>query len=97
MYQEVFTAIRAMNTRLPKERHVRALLAVPPIDRDVVKTAEDVRGWNRQRAAFAADLIAREVIARKRRALLIFGDGHFQARSQTTASRPGCSSLGSGR
>jgi hypothetical protein len=85
IYENVFRTIRAVNAKLPASRQLRVLLAGPPIDWDAVKTAEEYRTWSLQRDRFTFDLIQREVIARNRRALAIFGDGHFQART----ARPG--------
>lgn len=82
IYTDVFRVIRAVNAQLPKTCQLRVLLADPPIDWSEIETAEQVRNWNIQRGAFAADLIQREVIAKNRRALAIFGDGHFQARTE---------------
>ena len=77
IYEEFFRALRAINVRASHARQLRVLLADPPIDWDQVRTKEDVLPWMDKRDAFAAELIQREVVARGRRALLIFGDGHL--------------------
>jgi hypothetical protein len=90
IYDEFFRAIRDVNTSLPRERQFRVLLGDPPIDWNVVRTQEDYRPWLRARDSYPADVIRREVLARRRRALVIYGDGHLQARSE----RPGRSLVG---
>jgi hypothetical protein len=78
---QVVQAIRAVNAALPPARRLRVLLAEPPIPWDSLRTGEDVRKWNQgplaNRDAFAVDLLRREVLSKNRRALLLFGAGHF--------------------
>jgi hypothetical protein len=90
IYDELFRAVREVNASLPRPRQLRILLGDPPIDWDAVATADDYRAWLRQRDAYPAGLIQREVLARGRRALVVYGDGHLQARSE----RPGRSLAG---
>jgi len=85
MYVEFFRAVRMLNQALPANRRLRVLLGDPPMDWTGVRTFEDYRPWLRQRDSYPAGLIQREVLARGRRALVIYGDGHLQARSE----RPG--------
>ena len=68
---EVVQRVREINATLPKARRLRVLFGEPPIDRDP--------GSDRNR--FAARLIEREVLGRKRRALLTYGSGHFVRRT----------------
>jgi len=82
IYEEFFGAVRMVNASLPKEKQMRVLLGDPPIDWDGVKTEADADKWLAQRDAHAAEAIKREVLARKRRALVIYGDGHLQGRSE---------------
>lgn len=85
MYGQFFTEIRNVNQSLPRERQLRVLLGDPPIDWTAVTTADEYRAWLLKRDSFPADLIRREVVAKGRHALVVYGDGHFQARSE----RPG--------
>jgi len=85
IYEEFFRAIRDVNAGLPRERHLRILLGDPPIEWTSVRSRYDYLKWLTQRDHHPADVIAREVIARDRRALVIYGDGHLQARHE----RPG--------
>ena len=85
MYEEFFRAVRELNASLPRERQLRILLGDPPIDWSIVRTPEDYRHWLRQRDSHPAELVRREVLARNRRALVIYGDGHLQARNERPA------------
>jgi hypothetical protein len=76
IYAEILRSVRDVNVRLP-DRRLRVLAADPPVDWEAVKTKDDLMPWLAVRDSFAADLVAREVIAKRRRALLLFGDGHF--------------------
>lgn len=73
-------AVRDVNASLPAERRLRVLLGDPPIDWDHIRRKEDHRWWSVQRSTYAADLIRRDVIARQRRALVVYGNGHFPRR-----------------
>ena len=90
MYDEMFRAVRDLNTSLPRDRQLRILLGDPPINWSEVRTADDYRTWLLRRDSHPAELIQREVLAKGRRALVVYGDGHLQARSE----RPGRSLVG---
>jgi hypothetical protein len=76
VYEEFFRAVRAVNASLTPERRVRVVLGDSPIDWDQVHAREDVRQFaNRDR--WAADAVAREVLARHRHALVIYGGTHL--------------------
>jgi len=90
IFLEFFRAIRTLNQTLPPDRRLRVLMGDPPIDWTTIKTPDDYRPWLLQRDSYPADVIRREVLARSRRALVVYGDGHLQARSE----RPGRSLAG---
>jgi hypothetical protein len=90
MYEETFRAVREVNRSLPVDRRLRILLGDPPIDWSSVRTVEDYRLWLMRRDSHPAEVIQREVLAKGRRALIVYGDGHFQARNE----RPGRSLVG---
>ncbi len=73
---------------LSRERQLRVVLGDPPIDWDTVHSAEDFQKWivspMADRDRFPAEIIQREVLDKKRRALVIYGDLHFNRR----ATRP---------
>ena len=80
IYEEFYTAVRDVNRTLPKDRQIRVLLGEPPIAWETIKRSSDIRPWWRQRDAHAVAVIKREVLAKNRRALVVYGDGHFQGR-----------------
>ena len=77
IYAEFLRAVRDVNAGLAGTRRLRVLLADPPVDWDRVRGKEDILPWLSIRDSVAAGVVEREVIAKKRRALLIFGDGHL--------------------
>lgn len=82
IYEEFFLAVRDINRTLPEARRIRVLLGDPPIDWDGVRSPADYSTWAIQRERYPAGLIQREVIAKGRRAFLIYGDGHYQAHDE---------------
>ncbi len=85
VYGEFYAAVRAANLKLPKQRRVRLLLGDPPINRDEVHSREDIALFLPFRDEYYAGVVREEVLAKKRRALLIMGAGHFRR----NAGRPG--------
>jgi hypothetical protein len=77
IYEEFFRAVRDVNASLPRERRLRVLLGEPPIDWDTVRTRDDMMRWLLQRDTHAVDVIQREVLAKGRRALVIYGGLHL--------------------
>lgn len=82
IYEEFFRTVRTVNAALPKDRRLRVLLADPPIEWENVRTPLDWIAWNSRRVVHAANLIRTEVLQSRRRALLVFGDGHYQRRME---------------
>jgi hypothetical protein len=80
-WEQSFHAVRETNLSRPPERRIRVLLADPPIDWETVKTRADHGAWIDQRDRYPADLIEQEVVARHRRALLMYGQMHFQRKN----------------
>ena len=79
--EEFYRAVRDVNRTLPQERKLRVLLGDPPIDWDKIKTRADHRAWIEQREWYPAALIELEVLAKQRRALVVYGHGHFQRKN----------------
>lgn len=79
-YPAVLAAVRDVNARAPAGRRVRVLLADPPIDWDAVRSREDHARWITMRDAHPAALLQTEVVAKGRRALVVYGTGHLQRR-----------------
>jgi hypothetical protein len=86
IYEEFFRAVRSVNMSLPAERRLRVLLGDAPIQWEKVTRREDVRAWGMRKDSYAGMLIKREVLAKQRRALIIYGDGHLQGRGFPAAS-----------
>ena len=78
---ELVTTVRRVNASLPPERRIRVLLGEPPIDWERIRSVEDLRKWEAEpladRDRFGVDLVRREVLARNRRVLALYGAGHF--------------------
>jgi hypothetical protein len=75
---EFYRAVRQLNASLPSEHKLRILLGDPPIDWDQVHMKGDPAKWIALRDTFPAELIEREVLSKHRRALVVFGNMHFQ-------------------
>jgi hypothetical protein len=81
IYEAFIREVKAVNDRLPAAQKIRVLLGDPPVDWSAIKNVQDLMPWAEQRDTHAADLINREVLAKGRRALLIFGNGHHARKS----------------
>lgn len=79
--EDFFRAVRAVNASLPLERQLRVLLGDPPIDWDRVTTEAEHTRWINKRTAYPAALMQVEVLAKDRRALLVYGGMYFQRRN----------------
>ncbi len=77
IYEQFFRAVRTLNTTLPRDRRLRVVLGDPPIDWATVRTLEDVRNARVGRSRHPADVVLREVLAKGRRALVLYGAGHL--------------------
>jgi hypothetical protein len=75
--EETLRTVRAVNASLGREHQIRVLLADPPIRWEEVKTRADHMKWIAMRETFPADVVQREVLAKHRRALLVYGVGHL--------------------
>ncbi len=76
VYEQFFDAVREVNVRKLCPKPVRILLADPPIVWSKVHTAAEYRPY-RIRDQFLTDLLAREVLGKSRKALIIAGDTHL--------------------
>jgi len=78
VYERFFDTVRSVNHNRSLNARLRVLLADPPIDWSAI---HDRSSWERiaaSRDRFAAGVIESEVLARNRRALLMFGSGHVE-------------------
>lgn len=78
----LYRAVRDTNRGLPSGHQLRVLLGDPPIEWERVHTGADFGRWMEQRDSYPADLIRREVLAKRRRALVLYGSGHLQRKNQ---------------
>jgi hypothetical protein len=91
IYEEFFRAVRDVNAARPDGRRLRVLLGDPPIDWNKVGRFADILSQMRavgDRDTYPAKLIQREVVAKGRHALVIYGDQHLKR--TPAALRPGC-------
>lgn len=74
IYQALFRTVRAINTELSAQYHLRVLLGDTPIDWAAI--ARGTATWERT-DEFPSKLIEQQVLARHRRALIIYGEIHY--------------------
>jgi hypothetical protein len=86
IYEEFYRAVRALNSGLPRERRLRVLLGDPPVDWSAVHTSSDFPGRS---DTFPEELIRREVLSKRRRALIIYGGMHLQRHDHARNYEPG--------
>jgi hypothetical protein len=83
-YADVVRAVRAVNAGRPAHQQLRVLGGEPPIAWDQIARREDFAPWLAQRDTHAVDVIRREVLAKKRKALVVYGEMHFQRKNIST-------------
>jgi hypothetical protein len=83
VYEQVFRTVRAVNRLLPADRRIRVLAGDPPIDWSRITTRDELGPYLMQRQAHLASVLASEVLARGRRALVCYGAGHLSHRDST--------------
>lgn len=81
VYEDFFRTVRAVNATLPRGRQLRVLLGDSPINWDQVHTLEDLHKGMADRDGNAVDVLRREVLAKGRRALVIYGGQHLIRRN----------------
>ena len=82
----MFRTVRSINQTLAPNRRLRILLGDPPIEWESVRTAEDLHNAASGRSSFPADVIAREVLAKNRRALVVYGALHVMRQNLAGAN-----------
>jgi hypothetical protein len=96
-YVNFFAQVRAINSSLPVDQRIHVWLGEPPVDWSKVEKREDVvpAGSNLMtiRDSHVAELIEREILARSRKALVIYGAGHFITDPAALAARFGQTSM----
>jgi hypothetical protein len=84
LWEEFYRAVRTVNASKPPENRIRILLGDPPLDWEMVRSRTDVDRWVGDRDRYPAELIQREVLAKGRRAMVVYGDGHLQRKNIVT-------------
>jgi hypothetical protein len=79
-YHGLLAAVREANQHLPKERRLRVLAGDPPIDWEHVENRQDIAPFLPFRDEHFAGVVRYQVLAKRRKALLVMGSGHFQRR-----------------
>ena len=88
MMQEFLETVRAVNASAPREHQLRVVLGDPPIDWDNVRTRDDFQKWLAMRDSYPAAVIQLEVLAKQRRALVLYQANYiFNARTSSTTTR----------
>ena len=77
-YANFFVQVRTINLSLPPDQRVRVWLGEPVIDWAKVNTREDIIPAMSQRDSYPATIIKREILAKGKKALVIYGSGHFK-------------------
>lgn len=76
-YQLFYYQVRQVNLTLRPQNRIHVWLGEPVIDWSQIKTHADWEKLDRLRNSHAAELIAREILDRGKKALVIYGAGHF--------------------
>lgn len=76
-YQTFLAQVREVNKTLAPDKRIRVLLSEPPIDWSAVRTKESWQRIYDQRDSHAAEVITREILDAGKKALVIYGYGHF--------------------
>lgn len=77
MYQQFLAAVRAVNLSLAPVRRIRVWAGEPPIDWTTIRTPADLAPYLMRRDEHAAAIIEREILGRRKKALVIYGGLHF--------------------
>jgi CubicO group peptidase (beta-lactamase class C family) len=93
IYADMFRTIREINQKLPKAKQLRVLLGDAPYTYDPSNPGKPID----RPESFPANLILHEVIAKKRKALIVYGGMHYLRRGPGAPPVPGQPTLpGSG-
>lgn len=102
IYEEFYRGVRAVSATLPRERQLRVVLGDLPLDWDTAQRTPITPGQRRlygqpipdnapegfmDRDRHAADVVRREVLAKQRRALVLYGDMHLTRRPTSIVGR----------
>jgi hypothetical protein len=77
-YPAVFAAVRAANASRPAAKRIRVWLGEPPIDWAKIHTRKDLSDPALDRTDYPVRIIEREILAKGKKALVIYGAAHFR-------------------
>jgi len=72
IYQQLLSEVRSVNRSLPERLKLRVVAADPPLDWAKVQSPEDFRSILGKRSEFGAEVIEREALRKRQKALLVF-------------------------
>lgn len=84
VFEGLFREVRHLNASLPGDRQIRVLPGDAPLDWSKIANAEELdKTWRAlgDRDSCAAEIIQREVLGKRRRALVICGGMHLLRRN----------------
>ncbi len=76
-YEELFPLVRRINQGLPPGKRLRVLAGDPAIDWSKIKTRHDLPQLLMERDGSIAAVMEEQVLARHRKALMLFGQAHL--------------------
>lgn len=75
--EQIVPLIRRINQKLPPAKRLRVLASEPGIDWNLLKTTAEAQAFLGGRDSNMAHVIAQEVLAKHRKALVLLGEGHL--------------------
>ena len=82
VYQQFLGEVRSVNRGLPDRLKLRVIAADPPLDWAKVQSPGDFRSILGKRVDFGVEVIERETIRQRQKALLVFADSWFTRNKQ---------------
>ena len=88
-YMNFYAQVREVNLGLPPEQRIHVWLGDPPVDWSKIRSKNDlsqvIGNLFAERDSYPADLIAAQILAKKKKALVIYGTSHFYAEKRLKA------------
>jgi hypothetical protein len=76
-YVNFFVTVRDVNRTLPPNRRIHVWLGEPVIDWSKIKNKAEFVRYYPQRDTHPIEIIEKEILAKNKKSLVIYGDGHF--------------------
>jgi hypothetical protein len=84
LHEELYRAVRTVNTGLPARLRIRVLLGDPPVDWRSPSAGQDRANAMAMRDSHPAQVVQEEVLAKGRKALVIYGQMHLQRKQMAS-------------